>query len=237
MDNIDNIENTSKGLTLLDKVLGMVDKYKISTILKSLFLLLIISFSIAFASHPTWIFDKYLEYEEKIHAEKMSLRLRNTDKIQTLLEKNLYKIGADRIVLLELHNGANGEGGLPFYKCSATYESINDGVYPVSSQYQSVNLSLMPFATYLFQNRYFYGSIEDIGDIDRALYYKMASNSAKRVYATVIEGVDKPIAFLFVTFQNDEEIGEIDWETEDLDNINHLSLEIALLLELNNSQN
>ena len=234
---MDNIENTSKGLTLLDKVLGMVDKYKISTILKSLFLLLLISFSIAFASHPTWIFDKYIEYEEKIHAEKMSLRLRNTDKIQSLLEKNLYKIGADRIVLLELHNGANGEGGLPFYKCSATYESINDGVYPVSSQYQSVNLSLMPFATYLFQNRYFYGNIEDIADIDRALYYKMASNSAKRVYATVIEGVDKPIAFLFVTFQNDEEIGEIDWETEDLDNINHLSLEIALLLELNNSQN
>ena len=234
---MDNIENTSKGLTLLDKVLGMVDKYKISTILKSLFLLLLISFSIAFASHPTWIFDRYIEYEEKIHAEKMSLRLRNTDKIQTLLEKNLYKIGADRIVLLELHNGANGERGLPFYKCSATYESINDGVYPVSSQYQSVNLSLMPFATYLFQNRYFYGSIEDIADIDRALYYKMASNSAKRVYATVIEGVDKPIAFLFVTFQNDGEKGEIDWETEDLDNINHLSLEIALLLELNNSQN
>ena len=61
MDNIGNIENTSKGLTLLDKVLGMVDKYKISTILKSLFLLLIISFSIAFASHPTWIFDRYIE--------------------------------------------------------------------------------------------------------------------------------------------------------------------------------
>lgn len=233
---MDNIENTSKGLNLLDKVLGMVDKYKISTILKSLFLLLIISFSIAFASHPTWIFDKYIEYEEKIHAEKMSLRLRNTDKIQTLLEKNLYKIGADRIVLLELHNGANGEGGLPFYKCSATYESINDGVFPVSSQYQSVNLSLMPFASYLFQNRYFYGTIEDISNIDRALYYKMASNSAKRVYATVIEGVDKPIAFLFVTFQNDGEIGEIGGEKCDIDNINHLSLEIALLLELNNSQ-
>ena len=234
MDNIGNIENTSKGLTLLDNVLWMVDKYKISTILKSLFLLLLISFSIAFASHPAWIFDKYIEYEEKIHAEKMSLRLRNTDKIQSLLEKNLYKIGADRIVLLELHNGANGEGGLPFYKCSATYESINDGVYPVSSQYQSVNLSLMPFATYLFQNRYFYGTIEDIADIDRALYYKMASNSAKRVYATVIEGVDKPIAFLFVTFQND---GEISGEKCDIDDINHLSLEIALLLELNNSQN
>ena len=57
---MDNIENTSKGLNLLDKVLGMVDKYKISTILKSLFLLLIISFSIAFASHPTWIFVKYI---------------------------------------------------------------------------------------------------------------------------------------------------------------------------------
>lgn len=233
---MDNIENTSKGLNLLDKVLAMVDKYKISTILKSLFLLLLISFSIAFASHPTWIFDKYIEYEEKIHSEKMNLRLRNTDKIQTLLEKNLYKIGADRIVLLELHNGANGEGGLPFYKCSATYESINDGVFPVSSQYQSVNLSLMPFASYLFQNRYFYGTIEDISNIDRALYYKMASNSAKRVYATVIEGVDKPIAFLFVTFQNDGEIGEISGEKCDIDNINHLSLEIALLLELNNSQ-
>ena len=97
----------------------------------------------------------------------------------------------------------------------------------------------MPFASYLFQNRYFYGTIEDISEIDRALYYKMASNSAKRVYATVIEGVDKPIAFLFVTFQNDEEIGEIGeiGDIDDMDNINHLSLEIALLLELNNSQN
>ena len=54
----------------------------------------------------------------------MDLRTINNDKIQHLLEKSLYKIGADRVMLCKLHNGNSSLGGLPFSKCSATFEVI-----------------------------------------------------------------------------------------------------------------
>lgn len=224
------MENVEKGLGFLEKTLGMVEKYKISTILKGVFIVLVIAATIGFINNPTWIFEKYDEWKEKQHNEQLELRLTNTNKINTLLNKALYKMGVDRIIILECHNGNTGIGGLPFAKCTATFEVLDDHTYPVASQYQDVNLSLMPFASFLFEKGYWCGDLAELKNIDKTLYHKMASNGTTHFAAAVIEGVDSPLAFIFVSFSKIDELHSCQ---EIRENVRHLSLEIALLLELN----
>lgn len=223
------MENIEKGVNLLDKILGLVEKYKIKTILKSIVILLLIAATIGFISNPTFIFQKYEEWEKEQHKAKIELRLQNTNKINSILNKALYKMNVDRIILLELHNGNFGNGGLPFAKATATFEALNDNVYPVAEQYQNVNLSLMPFATHLFENGYWCGDTENLIKIDRGLYHKMMGNGTEHFAACVIEGVDTPLAILFVSFKNIDENHNCKIIK---DNTRHLGLEIALLLEL-----
>lgn len=226
------MEKVEKGIGVLDKALNLVERYKLKTIFKGCFIILLIAALIGFLNNPTWIFEKYEEWKDKQHQEEMDIRTVNNYKIQHLIEKSLYKIGADRITILELHNGNTGVGGLPFTKCSATFEYMDDGIQPIANQYQEQQLSLIPFANHLFKEGYWCGDIADLADYDRALYHRMSSNGTEHFAACVIEGIDKPLALLFVSF------GEVDMNEHNCktvrEQIRHISLEIALLLELNN---
>jgi hypothetical protein len=224
------MEKIDKGIGVLEKALNMVEKYKIVTILKGCFIVLIIAGLIGFLNNPTYIFEQYEAWKAKQHQTQMDIRTINNHKIQHLIEKSLYKIGAKRIIILEMHNGNSGMGGLPFNKCSATFEFMDDGIIPVAAQYQEQQLSLIPFANYLFNNGYFCGNIKDLEQYDRGLYHRMSANGTKHFAACVIKGVDKPLAFLFVSF------GDLDMNHSCeivREQIRHISLEIALCLELN----
>ena len=229
---MENIDKTEKGIGWLERLMGLVDKYSLFKFLKAFMIILLTALVIGFISNPTYIFEAYDRYKDEAHAEKLELRMRNNEKLHILCEKLMYKVGADRVVVLELHNGLSSNAGIPFAKCSATYEALNNGIYPIASQYQDVNLSLMPFANYLFENGYFCGDVEMLNDIDRGLYHKMASNGTQHFAGCLIEGVDKPLAFLFVSFK------ELPTDEHDCievrENVRHIALELALLLELNN---
>lgn len=224
------MEKIEKGVTLLDKVLSIVEKYKIKTIFKGVFIILVIAGVIGFISNPMFAFEQFAIWQEKQHNEKIEIRMRNNEKLHILIEKLLYKVNADRVLILELHNGNTSNSGLPFAKCSATYEALNENIYPVSDMYQNINLSLMPFATELYTNGYWCGNTEELKDIDKALCYRMMGNDTAHFAGVLIKGVDKPLAFLFVKFKsidenhNCEEIKKI---------INDNALQLSLLLELN----
>lgn len=220
-----------KGLGWLDKALTIVEKYKIKTLLKALAIMLIIAGFIGFVKNPTWVFEQYDKWKEKQHTEALEQRLNNNEKLHVSCEKLLYKVQADRVMILELHNGLENANGLPFSKCSATYEALELNIQPVAEQYQNVNLSLMPFANMIFEKGYWCGDVEEIAGIDRGLYYKMKANGTEHFAACLIEGVDKPLALLFVSYKKAvTEIHDCNYVRE---NIRHIALEQALLLELN----
>lgn len=225
------MSNMENKLNIVDKALQIVEKYKLTTIFKSLLVIIIVSFVFWFISNPTYIFEKYKEWSDDKHIEDIEYRLSNNEKLHLSCEKLLLKVQADRVMLLEVHNSGSNLNGLPFVKCSAIYESMSDSVYPLSEQYQNVQLSLLPFSTLLFKQKYFCGDVDSLIDIDKNLYYKMKGNCAEHFASCVVTGVDnKPLAFLFVTYQtkpnhNCKEVKEI---------IKTTSNEIAILLELNN---
>lgn len=216
----------------LDKGLEIVERYRLKTIFKAFVILTLIALFILFLKNPTWIFEKYEEWKRKEHTVALEQRMANSEKLHVSSEKLLYKVGADRVMILELHNGLENANGLPFSKCSATYEALEINVSPISNQYQNVNLSLMPFVNEVFRKGYWCGDVDEIAAIDKGLYYKMKSNGTEHFACCLIEGVDKPLALLFVSFKN-----PIDTTAHNCasvrENIRHIALEQALLLELN----
>ena len=224
-------QKIDKGFNWIEKALQIVEKYKFKTIFKAVAVILIVAATVGFLKNPTWIFEQYDEWKEKRHQEQLDLRAINNDKIQHIIEKGLYKIDADRIMVLELHNGNTGLGGLPFSKCSATFEYMDDGVIPISAQYQDQQLSLIPFSNRLFRDTYICGNISEVEELDRGLYHRMMSNGTQHFAASVVKGVDKPLAFIFVSYNHPIDTTHNCKMVKDY--IKDMSLEIALLLELN----
>lgn len=224
-------QKIDKGLNWVEKTLDLVNRYKIWDFIKAIFVILLIAGAIGFISHPTWIFEQYKKWEDDKHKEHLEQRLLNNEKAHILTEKLMYRVNADRVMVLEMHNGLENSNGLPFSKCSATYEAMNSDVMPVACQYQNVNLSLMPFANHMMKTGYWYGNVDDMETIDRALYYKLKSNGTEHFACVMVEGVDKPLAFIFVSFRNLPDKNH-DCNTV-RENIRHISLELALLLEIN----
>lgn len=218
------------GINWLDRVLGVVEKYRLRTIFKAFFIIVLIAMLVGFISNPTFLFEYYQKWEEEQHTEAIEKRLQTNEKIHLACEKLMYKVGADRVMLLELHNGGANIAGLPFLKASCIYESLNDGVYPIADQYQQQQLSLIPFSSYLSQHTHWCGDVSEMESIDRTLYHRMVANGTEHFAAKCIHGVNTPVAFIFVSFKEVPENHDCQKVREE---IRHAALEIALLLELN----
>lgn len=228
---MENKEKITIGFEWFDRLLLIAEKYKIRTIFKAVFILFIMGASVGFILNPTWVFEQYEKWKKKEHDKEMELRLNNNEKLHIIIERLMFKIDADRILLLECHNGGSNINGLPFAKISAIYETLNDSILPISQDYQQQQLSLYPFSNYLLNNKYFYGDTEELLEIDKGLYYKFKSHNINHFACYVLYGVDnKPIAFLLVGYEkltekhNCKQIKELIVEE---------GLQMRLLLELN----
>ena len=228
-----SIDNTDSAIGWLERFLELLTKYGFWKILGATIGIIIVSVLLYFAFNWEKGFEVYDAWKARQHDDKMELRMEIGPKIQSAIDKLTYKLDASRVVILELHNGNTGGGGLPFTKCSATYESLNIGAHPVGEQYQECNMSLMPFVNHLFNVGYWCGNVDELEQLDRALYYKMKANHTEHFSACVIEGVDnKAIAYMVVSF---------DTKSTELTNHNCISnreyirqvaMELAVFLEV-----
>lgn len=224
------MEKINNGILWLEKILTIIANHKITTILKAFAVLLMVAFMVFFISNPTYIFDKYTEYINELHDDKINNRMINNEKINLLLEKLFYQCNADRVMLLEYHNGSNNLSGLPFIKASAIYEIVGDNVFPVANQYQDVQLSLLPFVYKLNKQGYFCGDVDELENIDRGLYYKLKSNNTEHFGACIVHGIDSELGILFVSFKNKPNDNHDCMQIKNI--IKHTSLELSVFLEL-----
>jgi hypothetical protein len=224
------IDNTSNVIGWLERGLKLIKEYGIGRIVIGAILLAVLSIFFWFVFNPSSAFEVYDEWKKRQHDTLMELRLENAPKIQRAIENLTYKVDASRTVILELHNGTENINGIPYTKCSATYEALNIGARPVASYYQSQNLSLMPFVTHLFEKGYWCGNVEELAEIDKALAFKMETNGTEHFTACVIEGIDKPLAIMIVSF--DKKPNEHHDCDANRDNIRHIAMELSVIFEV-----
>lgn len=224
------MDKTGQGLGFLEKALTLIKQYRLWDFIKAFIVVFLVALMCFCITNPTKVFEYFQKAGQIAHDELIEHRLNNTHKIQSSIDRLLYKVGASRVEVLEMHNGSNSISGIPFLKATATFEALDDDVQPIANQYNEVNLSLIPFATKLFDEGYWCGDTEDMKIIDKSLCYRMLSNNTNHFAAVVIQGVDKPIGFLFVSFDDLPENHSCEQIKKE---INKTALEIGVLMEVN----
>lgn len=228
-----SIDNTDSAIGWLERLLALLKEYGPWKILGATALIAIVSAFLYFTLNFTKVFEIYDAWKARQHDDKIELRMELGPKIQNMTDKLTYGLGASRTLVLELHNGNSGNGGLPFTKCTATYESLNIGIHPVGHEYQDFSMSLLPFAHTLFKTGYWCGDLSQLETIDRGLYYKLKGNGTEHFAACVVEGVDNnPIAILFVSY--DKPLADMTNHNCEAarNNIRHIAMELAVNLEV-----
>ena len=209
MENKLNIVEQTFGL--ITRMSEWLDKYGILKLLRTAFAVFLIYWMCVFMFQPSKIFEAYQAWYDKVHAEKIEKTIESHYQIHGHLTDLRYRSGAMRATILSLHNGsANINNQYQFLKVSAIFEECGD-YYPVSDEWKDIHISTFPIFTYLYSNDYFCGSIEDVRDIDKKLYHRLAANEVAWIHIeSLIGDNDQTIGFLVLT-----------WETEP---DNHLTL-------------
>lgn len=145
MENQSN--NATNKFNLFQNIVVLTKKYGKKNMMFSL-LIFIIFATMGFLAYlikdidVNKVFDRYNANQEIIHQEGIEKRQQADDLVPDILDAVRLRSKADRVMILEYHNGLKNSADLPFYHFTATYESIdlnNDTIYEVADQYKNQN--------------------------------------------------------------------------------------------------
>lgn len=186
------------GLSWLERILQLCKEYGVFNILKGLFILIILSLTLRICYNPSFLFDKYTDYMTQRHAKELHERTEYDQQIKSLLPVYLYKYHADRIWIIQYHNGI-----MDWQHGTMRFELCNDEVESIKNQYNDFNLTWINLPYYLKTNEVFIGDIVKLDSIDSTLYTQLKKNNVQYLACTIIkDNSGYPIGILGVTWKN-----------------------------------
>lgn len=127
--------------------------------------------------------------------------------IDAILFETMNTLNADRIYVIEMHNGTNNTSGLPFIYGEMTYEQVRCNVEHVDEDYVSLNLSRFEYPLYLEKNQIFCGTIDDLAKIDEKMAFRLKATNATYVGGVAMHGVENELGYIGITYCNTEPVG------------------------------
>lgn len=158
-------EEITIGLGWLDSILKFIKKYGILQILKAMMLLLIITMTIRACINPEFIFEHFRSWQQNYHNAELVDRNEKDAQIKALLDAWIYKYHANRVFLIQYHNGTKDwqHGTMRFEKCGTNVESIKN-------EYVNFNLTWLDMPYYLMRNDLFIGNMDELYITDPVLH-------------------------------------------------------------------
>lgn len=156
------------GLSWLERILQLCKEYGVFNISKGLFILIMLSLTLRICYNPSFLFDKYTDYMIQRHAKELHKRTEYDQQIKSLLPVYLYKYHADRIWIIQYHNGI-----MDWQHGTMRFELCNDEVESIKNQYDDFNLTWINLPYYLKTNEVFIGDIVKLDSIDSTLYTQL----------------------------------------------------------------
>lgn len=186
------------------KFVKLVDSYGTVKLIKSGIMMVFFAYATYISLNPSAIFDKYIEYTERIHNESFNRRMEISGFIKENLGHMLEECGAMRCFVVELHNGHHNSAGLSFNYGSLTYEVDRDSVESIMEDYSDFTLERFPFVLHIWNHSSWHGSMEDMSKIDEKMSMRLMSNGVGYMYATSLYGSNGIIGYVGVTFSPDD---------------------------------
>lgn len=198
-------------LGFLEKTVKLIEKYGLFKILKALCVIALFVYVMCNgADLIEGIVQKVTretikdEAVEKVRLHDIALEKRQLIKpqIDSLLFATLHDLNADRVFIIEMHNGTNNVSGLPFLYGEMTYEQVANGIAHVDDDYTNLSLSRFNFPTYLEKKHIWIGGIDDMAAIDPKLTQRLKSNDVTYLGVMHIHGIKNELGYFGITYCN-----------------------------------
>ena len=184
-------------------VTEVIHRYGIKKVLQAMLLIVTLISFLMFvnAMDNQNIIENFIENSYEKHTNGFDIRTEVNPKVNNEIIKLLYECGADRVSVVEMHNGKENPTSLPFKYCEMTYEQTRKGVAYVSDDYLSLNMSKYTFFSHIYEKKMFLSTIDELYGIDRKLALRMDGNKVK-YFALILLNTNVDIGFLIVSFEN-----------------------------------
>ena len=168
-------------------------------ILSSTMVLCMCIMMITITLNPGIVLEKIEQYTERVAENKREWREKNDPIIRADMRNMMYHLDANRVSVMEFHNGKSNPGGLGFYYVDMTYEVCKDNCLSIANQYVNVNLSLLNISTILYRDGYWYGTTDELRKTDPMLANMIERNGTKWIALLLLEGSSE-LGILEVSF-------------------------------------
>lgn len=189
---------------ILERMLKLIKKHGAWNIIKALMLIIFFFSGMWCVTHMDTIFEgviaKHNAENAEMHENALKHRAEIKPKIDIILKNTLEEVNADRVFVIEMHNGTNSLSGLPFVYCEMTYETCRKGVMRVDDEYGSVVLSRYSLPYYMTENDFFCGSVEELEELDPKLSHRMRDNGTAYICVSNMYGVDDYIGYVGIGY-------------------------------------
>lgn len=182
------VNNKGKVLEWIENVLFLINKYGFKKIIQAMSIVAMAIFFITFidAVREDNLIKEIMIQGDDAHIQASNARKEIDPKINKTLTRMLYSMQADRVGILEMHNGKENPTSLPFLYCDMTYEEARENVAYIADEYENLNMSKFQFPSFLYKNKIFFGTVEDVMEIDKKLGLRLQMNDVQYIGMVLI---------------------------------------------------
>jgi hypothetical protein len=192
---------------IFQKSVDWSKKYSFIDMLKGLFALVVSTAVLFIFLNPSYFLERYEQFKDKKHTEEVDKRLEISPKIQIILDKLLLTTKANRAYIIEFHNGTNNLNGLPFLFGDMTYEEVsNDDLEYISELYQNVPLSRFSISQKLFEDGFWYGTVDELANIDKRLASRIKINNGSWIALILLKGQEHYLGVIGVSYTDSAQV-------------------------------
>ena len=199
-------EQVDKVIGLMERVKAFIDKHGLKgtfTTLLTVFIAACVGYCVF---NPGVVFEKVKEIQVEQHNEAVKARLDADPKIRAYLMEMRAELQADRVYILETHNGGSNLANLPFLYVDLTYAEPKQNLGWLEMEYNNLRLSRYPWSAYMYNHGYWVGHISEIGKIDSELNQRLSKEGVVYMGMVLMYGEDlMPSGTLGVVYETEED--------------------------------
>lgn len=205
-ENKEKVTIIDSGVSTFGRMVDIVKNNSLWTIFKTFVVAVFFGLLAFIILNPTYIFEKYQEYEDKKHSEELAERFDRMEELNGELSEVLMELHADRAFFIEYHNSVKSLQGAPFAYGSMSFEKLhpNRDVMFLADEYSDFPLTKYETVSYLYDNKIFIGNIEELSAIDKRLATKLQASNVTQVALIEVWGDNQPLGILGVTWGEHE---------------------------------
>lgn len=216
-------------LSWIEGILKIIKEYGYLRCFIGVLFICLCSWIFYLSQNPNVIIDKIVEIQNKTHNDAFVYRIENESNARLVLKDALIELDADKVFIIEFHNGVANPSGLPFAYADATIEVTKAGIPFLESDFHDLSISRFHFISYVYKEGFWCGDVNEIRSIDKRFALRQEENDIKYLNMSVIyDSKGGIIGFLGAAYLSEREKVNKDKETRIL---NKFSVMVAPYLD------